>query len=185
MIRGLSGANKHLSDMYDDDEYVQRLQQDDGTVSALLLDDGVLGGGYSSRNVVSTYTADCYVSLMYHSIRPLFDRLFICVTGFFADQTAVSIVRRRRGSGVHDVLATLARHRRWCGLFGRRVAGDRDRIVGRDFRSQRASTWHDRCDELRRGRTEEVSVGGTSRPLNVPYTHGSCCKRVLFVPSPV
>lgn len=39
--------------MYDDEDYAHRLQHDDGTVSALLLDDGILGGGYGARNVVS------------------------------------------------------------------------------------------------------------------------------------
>lgn len=54
MLRGLSGGGKHMSDlMYDDEDYAHRLQHDDGTVSALLLDDGILGGGYGARNVVS------------------------------------------------------------------------------------------------------------------------------------
>lgn len=53
-MRGLSG-NKHMSDAYDDDEFL-RLQQDDSTVAALLLDDVVLGGGCSGRNLVSLRT---------------------------------------------------------------------------------------------------------------------------------
>jgi hypothetical protein len=51
LIRGLSGT-KHMSDMYDNDD-LMRLQNDDGTVAALMLDDVVLGGGYSGRNTVS------------------------------------------------------------------------------------------------------------------------------------
>lgn len=51
LIRGLSGT-KHMSDVYDEDD-LMRLQQDDATVAALLLDDVVLGGGYSGRNTVS------------------------------------------------------------------------------------------------------------------------------------
>lgn len=51
MIRGLGGT-KHLSEVYDDDDLL-RLQQDDATVSALLLDDVVLSGGYNGRNSVS------------------------------------------------------------------------------------------------------------------------------------
>lgn len=51
LIRGLSGT-KHMSDMYDDDN-LMRLQQDDATMAALLLDDVTLGGGYSGRNTVS------------------------------------------------------------------------------------------------------------------------------------
>lgn len=49
LIRGLSGS-KHVSEVYDDDD-LMRLQQDDVSVAALLMDDVVLGGaGYGSRN---------------------------------------------------------------------------------------------------------------------------------------
>lgn len=53
LIRGLSGS-KHVSEVYDDDD-LMRLQQDDASVTALLMDDVVLGGagGYGSRNTVS------------------------------------------------------------------------------------------------------------------------------------
>lgn len=50
-MRGLAGS-KHVSEVYDDDDLL-RLQQDDATVSALLLDDVVLGGRYGGRNTVS------------------------------------------------------------------------------------------------------------------------------------
>lgn len=55
LIRGLVGG-KHVSEVYDDDDLL-RLQQDDATVAALMLDDSVLGGGYSGRNSVSVADA--------------------------------------------------------------------------------------------------------------------------------
>lgn len=57
LIRGLGGS-KHVSEVYDDDDLL-RLQQDDASVSALLLDDVVLGGRYSGRNMVSVIRHHC------------------------------------------------------------------------------------------------------------------------------
>lgn len=56
LIRGLSGS-KHVSEVYDDDD-LMRLQQDDASVTALLLDDVALGTGYGSRNTVRGIALD-------------------------------------------------------------------------------------------------------------------------------
>lgn len=52
LIRGLGGS-KHLSDVYDDDDLLRLQQHDDAT--AILLDDVMLGGGYSGRTSVNIF----------------------------------------------------------------------------------------------------------------------------------